>query len=337
MANHRLLSLSEELHPPLTPHEAGVESDRCYFCFDAPCITACPTGIDIPLFIRQIKADNPKGAATTIFDENILGGMCARVCPTETLCEQACVRNTQEEKPIRIGELQRFATDTMMATGKQPYERAPSTNKTVAIVGAGPAGLACAHRLALLGHEVTIFEGKSKPGGLNEFGIAAYKSVDNFAQREVDYVLSIGGISIEYEKTLGTSLTLTDLKNRFDAVFLGIGLDDTNSLDVEGNELDGVHDAVDFIAELRQAPQPENLDVGSNVVVIGGGMTAIDAAVQSRLLGADDVTVVYRRDQDSMNASAFEQQIAQTHGVLLKTNWQPVRVLRTTVCCGRNS
>ncbi len=327
MANQRLQSLCEELHPPLTPHEAGVESDRCYFCFDAPCITACPTGIDIPLFIRQIKADNPKGAAITIFNENILGGMCARVCPTETLCEEACVRNTQEEKPVRIGELQRFATDTMMATNKQPYVRAAETGRKVAVVGAGPAGLSCAHRLALLGHGVTIFEARPKPGGLNEYGIAAYKTIDNFAQREVDYVLSIGGIDVEYNKALGTSLSLSDLKNRFDAVFLGMGLDDTNSLNVDGHDIDGIHDAVDFIAELRQSEQPDTLDVGNDVLVIGGGMTAIDAAVQSRLLGADDVTVVYRRDQNSMNASAFEQQIAQTQGVLLKTNWQPVRIV----------
>jgi len=171
MSTNRLESLDSELHPPLSPHEALVESDRCYFCFDAPCVTACPTGIDVPLFIRQIKADNPKGAATTIFNENILGGMCARVCPTETLCEQACVRNTQEDKPVRIGELQRFATDVMMATGTQPYARAASTGKSVAVVGAGPAGLACAHRLALYGHDVVIFEAAAKPGGLNEYGI----------------------------------------------------------------------------------------------------------------------------------------------------------------------
>lgn len=327
MTSQRLQSLTEELHPPLTAHEAGVESDRCYFCYDAPCITACPTGIDIPLFIRQIKADNPKGAAKTIFDENILGGMCARVCPTETLCEQACVRNTQEEKPVRIGELQRFATDTLMATGRQPYTRAAETGKTVAVIGAGPAGLSCAHRLAMHGHSVTIYEAKPKPGGLNEYGIAAYKTIDDFAQREVDYVLSIGGVSVEYESPLGESLNLTQLKEQFDAVFLGMGLGGTNALDVDGEIPAGVHDAVDFIEQLRQADDPTTLDVGTNVVVIGGGMTAIDAAVQSRLLGADDVTLVYRRGQDAMNASEFEQAVAQTHGVLLKTNWQPIQLV----------
>jgi len=178
MTTTRLTALDQELHPALSPHEALVESDRCYFCYDAPCVTACPTGIDVPLFIRQIKAENPKGAATTIFNENILGGMCARVCPTETLCEQACVRNTQEDKPVRIGELQRFATDVLMDTGKQPYARAPNSGKTIGIVGAGPAGLACAHRLALYGHALTVYEALPKPGGLNEFGIAFYRSVE---------------------------------------------------------------------------------------------------------------------------------------------------------------
>ncbi len=327
MTSQRLQSLTEELHPPLTAHEAGVESDRCYFCYDAPCITACPTGIDIPLFIRQIKADNPKGAAKTIFDENILGGMCARVCPTETLCEQACVRNSQEEKPVRIGELQRFATDTLMDTGRQPYERAADSGKTVAVVGAGPAGLSCAHRLAMHGHSVTIYEAKPKPGGLNEYGIAAYKTIDDFAQREVDYVLSIGGIQVEYDQQLGTSVNLSQLKDQFDAVFLGMGLGGTNALNVDGDTPAGVYDAVDFIEALRQAEDPTALDVGRNVVVIGGGMTAIDAAVQSRLLGADDVTLVYRRGQDAMNASEFEQAVAQTHGVLLKTNWQPIQLI----------
>lgn len=327
MTSQRLQSLTEELHPPLTAHEAGVESDRCYFCYDAPCITACPTGIDIPLFIRQIKADNPKGAAKTIFDENILGGMCARVCPTETLCEQACVRNTQEEKPVRIGELQRFATDTLMATGSQPYTRTAETGKTVAVIGAGPAGLSCAHRLAMHGHSVTIYEAKPKPGGLNEYGIAAYKTIDDFAQREVDYVLSIGGVSVEYESPLSESLNLAQLKEKFDAVFLGMGLGGTNALEVGSDTPAGVHDAVDFIEQLRQADDPTTLNVGSNVVVIGGGMTAIDAAVQSRLLGADDVTLVYRRGQDAMNASEFEQAVAQTHGVLLKTNWQPIQLM----------
>jgi len=324
MTTPQLSSLEQELHPPLSSHEAAVESDRCYFCYDAPCVTACPTGIDVPLFIRQIKTDNPGGAAKTIFNENILGGMCARVCPTETLCEQACVRNTQEDKPVRIGELQRYATDSLMDRGEQPFARAASTGKTVAVVGAGPAGLACAHRLSLHGHEVTVYEAKAKPGGLNEFGIAAYKTPENFAQREVNYILSLGGIRVEYDSALGGGIHLDDLTERHDAVFVGAGLGATNSLDIDGIDAPGVGDAVEFIAQLRQ--NPDAVKVGSHVVVIGGGMTAIDAAVQAKVLGATTVSLIYRRDQRDMNASEFEQQLAQTHNVQIITNLQPVKI-----------
>jgi glutamate synthase (NADPH/NADH) small chain len=319
--------LQQDLHPALSRHEAAVESDRCYFCYDAPCVTACPTSIDIPLFIRQISTDNPKGSARTIFNENILGGMCARVCPTETLCEQACVRNTAEDNPVRIGELQRFATDHMMATGKQPYTRAASTGSKVAVVGAGPAGLACAHRLALYGHEVDILDARPKPGGLNEYGIAAYKSVDDFAQREVSYILSIGGINVQHCQVLGVDFTLENLKRDYDAVFLGLGLGAVNDLDIDGEQLEGVGDAVDFIAELRQADDLSTLEVGMRTVVIGGGMTAVDAAVQSRMLGCDEVTLAYRRGADRMNASAFEQDLARVNGVVIRNWLQPLRVI----------
>ncbi|MDQ4136296.1 MAG: FAD-dependent oxidoreductase, partial [Pseudomonadota bacterium] len=185
-----------DLHAPLDRHEARVAAERCLFCYDAPCVTACPTGIDIPLFIRQITTGNAHGAAKTILDSNIFGGMCARVCPTETLCEQACVRNAAEGKPVQIGLLQRHATDALMDSGKQPYRRGAPTGRRVAVVGAGPAGLSCAHRLATLGHEVVVFEAQAKAGGLNEHGIASYKSVDGFAQAEVDWVLSLGGIEV---------------------------------------------------------------------------------------------------------------------------------------------
>lgn len=318
--------LSQDLHKPLSKHEALVESDRCYFCHDAPCITACPTGIDIPLFIRQISTNNPQGSAKTIFDENIFGGMCARVCPTETLCEQACVRNTAEEQPVKIGELQRFATDTLMQTGEQPYQRAATSGYTVAVVGAGPAGLSCAHRLALHGHAVTLFDALPKPGGLNEYGIASYKTVNNFAQKEVEYILSIGGIDVQYGKVLGVDFTLDSLKADFNAVFVGIGLGDVNSPELPGTEHTNVLNAVEFIAQLRQAEDKSSINVGRRIVVIGGGMTAIDAAVQSRMLGAEDVSVVYRRDQSQMNASAFEQELAQTNGVLIKSGLQPVAI-----------
>jgi dihydropyrimidine dehydrogenase (NAD+) subunit PreT len=304
-----------DLHPPLTRHEAAVEADRCFFCFDAPCMTACPTSIDIPLFIREISTGNPDGAAKTIFSQNILGGMCARVCPTETLCEEVCVRMDAEGKPVKIGELQRYATDHFMADSDAPFERAPETGKRVAVVGGGPAGLACAHELARHGHSVTIFDAREKLGGLDEYGIAAYKTVDNFAQKEVDFVLSIGGISVETGKALGRDLTLSELRAQFDAVFLGLGLGAVNALRAEGEGLAGVHDAVDYIAELRQAEDLAALPIGRRVVVIGGGMTAIDMAVQARHLGAEDVTIAYRRGAGQMGASEFEQELAQTSGV----------------------
>lgn len=316
-----------DLHPPLDHHEALVESDRCYFCYDAPCMQACPTSIDIPLFIRQISTGNPLGSAKTIFDQNILGGMCARVCPTETLCEEACVRETAEGKPVQIGRLQRYATDVAMTQGKQFYTRAPSTGKKVAVVGAGPAGLAAAHRLATKGHEVTILEAKPKAGGLNEYGIAAYKSVDGFAQAEVDYVTAVGGIAIQNGMALGRDYHLADLTAAYDAVFLGMGLGGVNALRAEGEAAAGVDNAVEFIAELRQASDLSSLPVGRRVVVIGGGMTAIDAAVQSKLLGAEEVTIAYRRGKEQMNASEFEQDLAAANGVTIRHWLQPKRVL----------
>jgi dihydropyrimidine dehydrogenase (NAD+) subunit PreT len=308
-----------DLHPPLARHEAFVEAERCYFCYDAPCQSACPTSIDIPMFIRQIASGNAIGAAETILSANIMGGMCARVCPTETLCEEACVREAAEGQPVKIGLLQRYATDALMASGKTPFKRGAPTGKRVAIVGGGPAGLACAHKLAELGHEVVVFEAKNRLGGLNEYGIAAYKTIDGFAQREVDFILSIGGIEVKAGQALGDKLDLAKLRQEFDAVFLGIGLAGVNKLRLAGEgKLAGVRDAVEFIAELRQANDLSRLPVGRRVVVIGGGMTAIDAAVQSKRLGADEVTIVYRRGEDAMKASDYECELARTGGVLIR-------------------
>ncbi|MGI9390374.1 MAG: NAD(P)-dependent oxidoreductase [Boseongicola sp.] len=316
-----------DLHEPLADHEAAVASDRCYFCYDAPCVTACPTSIDIPLFIRQIQSGHPGGAAKTIFDQNILGGMCARVCPTETLCEEACVRETAEGKPVEIGRLQRFATDGVMASGVHPYERGEPTDKRIAVVGAGPAGLACAHRLAMYGHDVVIFDARPKAGGLNEYGIASYKTVNDFAQAEVAWLMKIGGIELQHAQRLGEGgLTLDALLGDYDAVFLGIGLAGVNALQSEGEDKDNVLDAVNFIADLRQAGNLSSLSVGRSVVVIGGGMTAVDAAVQSKLLGADKVSIVYRRGRDRMSASRYEQDLATSKGVNLILNAQPVAV-----------
>ncbi|SCZ55445.1 glutamate synthase (NADPH/NADH) small chain [Epibacterium ulvae] len=318
-----------DLHPAYETHEAMVAADRCYFCHDAPCMTACPTSIDIPQFIREIQGGHPESAARTILDQNILGGMCARVCPTETLCEQVCVREVAEGKPVEIGRLQRYATDALMACGVHPFDRAEPTGKRIAVVGAGPAGLSAAHRLAMLGHDVELFEGQPKAGGLNEFGIAAYKSTNDFAAAEVDWLLQIGGITVTYGKTLGGDLNLEQLKSDYDAVFLSIGLGGVNALRAEGEDLAGVADAVDFIAKLRQSDDLSTLPVGRDVVVIGGGMTAVDAAVQSKLLGAENVTIAYRRDQSAMGASRFEQDLAATKGVKLMFNVMPKAVLGT--------
>ncbi|MEZ2220062.1 NAD(P)-dependent oxidoreductase [Rhizobium sp. RCC_161_2] len=316
-----------DLHPRLNDHEALVAADRCYFCYDAPCMTACPTSIDIPLFIRQISTGNPIGSAKTIFDQNILGGMCARVCPTEQLCEQDCVRNTAEERPVEIGRLQRYATDIAMAENKQFYARAASSGKKVAVVGAGPAGLACAHRLAVKGHDVTIFDAREKAGGLNEYGIATYKAVDDFAQKEVDYVLSIGGIEVKNGQALGRDFSLADLSSQYDAVFLGLGLAGVNALRAAGENLDGVADAVAYIADLRQANDKADIAIGRRIVVLGGGMTAIDAAVQAKLLGAEEVTICYRRGKEHMNASEYEQDLAASKGVMIRHWLAPKRIL----------
>ena len=315
-----------DLHAPLDAHEALVAADRCYFCYDAPCVTACPTDIDIPLFIRQIATGTADAAGMTIFSQNIMGGMCARVCPTETLCEETCVREVAEGKPVQIGQLQRFATDHLMAQSVHPFSRAAETGRRVAVVGAGPAGLACAHRLAMHGHSVVVYDANAKAGGLNEYGIASYKTVDSFAKREVAWLLEIGGITIEHDKKLGRDLNLTDLTERFDAVFLAIGLAGVNALGASGQGKAGVRDAVDFIAELRQAETYSQVAIGRDVVVIGGGMTAVDAAVQAKLLGALNVTLVYRRSRDRMNASRFEQDLAAAKGVRIITNAAPVEI-----------
>jgi glutamate synthase (NADPH/NADH) small chain len=316
-----------DLHPPLERSQALIEAERCYFCYDAPCTTACPTGIDIPAFIRKIGSDNVVGAARTILSDNIMGGMCARVCPTEVLCEDACVRSKHEDKPVEIGLLQRYATDPVLDENTKLFERDAPSGMHVAVVGGGPAGLSCAHRLAMFGHEVALINRDDKLGGLNEYGIAAYKTVDDFAQREVEYILSIGGIDVRSGVSLGEDITLTQLRHDFNAVFLGVGLGHVNALGVDGEELDGVENAIDYIAELRQAEDKTSLPVGRRVVDIGGGMTAIDIAVQSKRLGAEEVDIVYRRGVAQMGASAYEQELAQTNGVTIHHHAQPLRLL----------
>lgn len=316
-----------DVAPPLDRQRALIEASRCHFCYDAPCIQGCPTSIDIPGFIRAISTDNLKGAATKILDANIFGGQCARVCPTEILCEGECVRNDPEDKPVEIGALQRYATDWVFEQNAVLFSRAASTGKRVAVVGAGPAGMSCAHALSMRGHEVDVFEARARSGGLNEYGIAAYKVVD-FSQREIEWLLSIGGIRAHYGKALGRDIQLSRLRREYDAVFLGLGLAGVNQLGIADETLPGVRSAVDFIAELRQAEDKSSVAVGRRVVVIGGGNTAIDAAVQSKRLGAERVTLVYRRDAAAMSATDEEQDFAQSEGVHVIHYAQPVALIQ---------
>ncbi|KIG01943.1 NAD(P)-dependent oxidoreductase [Caballeronia concitans] len=316
-----------DVAPLLDATAAAAASSRCHYCYDAPCVQACPTHIDIPGFIRKIGNGNLKGAAVDILSANPLGGMCARVCPTEILCEGACVRNHQDDEAVAIGALQRHATDWAMARGEPLFRRAPETGRSIAIVGAGPAGLACAYRLALAGHRAVVFDAREKPGGLNEYGIAAYKTVDDFAQREIEWLHAIGGIEFRNGIALGRDVTLDELRQQYDAVFIAFGLAGTRELALDGEALHGVMNAVDFIEQVRQADDLASVPVGRRVVVIGGGNTAVDAAVQSRKLGAQAVTMAYRRGIEHMSATWAEREFAQTSGVTLVTHASPKRLL----------
>jgi len=321
-----------DVAPRLTPAQALLEAERCLYCFAAPCASACPTHIDVPSFIKRIAEGNLRGSAHAILEANPLGGMCARVCPTENLCEAVCVRTAQEGTPVAIGRLQRYAVDALMESPRpQLFTRAAATGKKVAVVGAGPAGLACAHALARLGHDVVIFDANSKAGGLNEYGLASYKTPNDFAQREVQWLLGIGGIEIRSGWRLETLMQLATLRQDYDALFLGLGLASTHSLDVPGENLRGVQNAVDFIATLRQTKDLATMPVGRRVVVIGGGMTAIDAAVQAKLLGAQSVHMVYRRAPAAMSASMAEQELALTRGVIIQHWLAPLEIMANQV------
>ena len=316
-----------DLAPPLNDRQAHLEASRCLYCYDAPCVNACPSEIDIPSFIRNIHADNVQGAAHKILSANILGGSCARVCPTEILCQQACVRNNDHEcAPVLIGLLQRYAVDNARFS-THPFSRAAATGKRIAVVGAGPAGLSCAHRSAMHGHDVVIFEAREKAGGLNEYGIAKYKLVDDFAQHELDFLLQIGGIEIRHGQRLGDNLSLSDLHQQFDAVFLGLGLAASKHLGLPHEDAPGLLAATDYIRELRQADDLTQLPLADRCIVLGAGNTAIDMAVQMARLGARDVNLVYRRGLADMGATDHEQEIAKANQVRLLTWAQPDTVL----------
>lgn len=307
-----------DLHQPFSFLQAKAEAARCLYCYDAPCINACPTSIDVPTFIHQIQTDSLIGSAKTILSQNIMGGTCARACPTEILCEQACVLNSSQQKAVNIGSLQRFAVDHLLnENNSHPFKRAKPSGKRLAVIGAGPAGLSCAHRAAMFGHDVTVFEAKNKPGGLNEFGLAAYKMVNDFAQKEIEFLLQIGGIKIEYGQCLNEEISFNELRRNFDAVFIGIGLTHSNNLGINGEKDHRVMDAIQFIERLRQTKNKSSLAVGNEVIVIGAGNTAIDAAIQTKRLGAKNVTLVYRRGEESMGATQWEIDLARLNGVKL--------------------
>lgn len=307
-----------DIHPPFETEEAAlVDANRCLFCYDAPCTKSCPTGIDVPKFIKQIVSGNIKGSARTIFSANIMGGGCSKVCPVEKLCEGACVYNLMQEEAIPIAKLQRYSTAQAIDRQWQLFTRKPSNGKKVAIVGAGPAGLSCAHVLSREGIEVTIFEKESKGGGLMTYGIAAYKVTPEFCEAEVNYITSLGGINIRYNQELGKNISLADLQQQFDAVYLGFGVGLARQLHLPGETLQGVVDAISFIYAIRTHAYPQ-VAVGDRVAVIGLGMTAIDAATQAKRLGAKEVTIVYRRTQEEMPCTEAELNIALLDGCRLR-------------------
>ena len=303
-----------DIHPPFeTQNAALVEANRCLFCYDAPCTKSCPTGINVPKFIKQITTGDIKGSARTIFTSNIMGAGCSKVCPVEKLCEGACVFNLMDEEAIPIAKLQRYSTEIAMNKSWQLFERKAITGKKVAVIGAGPAGLSCAHMLSRQGIDVTIFEKENKGGGLMTYGIAAYKVTPQFCEDEVNYITSIGGIEIKYNQELGKDITIPSLKIDYDAVYLGIGVGLARQLDIAGEDLQGVEDAISFIYHLR-SNQYNTTPVGDKVAVIGMGMTAIDAATQAKRLGATEVTMVYRRTEAEKPCTDAELDIAKLDG-----------------------
>jgi len=303
-----------DIHPPYENSTAAkVDANRCLFCYDAPCIKSCPTSIDVPKFIKQIATENIKGSAKTIFSSNIMGAGCSKVCPVEKLCEGACVYNLLEEEPIPIAKLQRYSTEMAMKENWQLFQRKTATGKKVAVVGAGPAGLSCAHVLSREGIDVTIYEKESKGGGLMTYGIAAYKVTPQFCEDEVNYITSIGGIKIKYNQELGKDITLSQLKKEYDAVYLGIGVGVARQLEIPGEKLEGVVDAIEFIYDIRSKGYV-SVPVGDKVAVIGMGMTAIDAATQAKRLGAKEVTMLYRRTEAEMPCTKHELDIAMLDG-----------------------
>lgn len=311
--------------PLMNKNQAYYESSRCLFCYDAPCIKACPTSIDIPLFIKQIHTDNVTGAAKTIYDTNWLGNACAVVCPTGVLCEGACVYNHQDVEPIQIGRLQNFATKQAIEENKDLFKVGASNGKQVAVIGAGPAGIACASELRTLGYAVDILEAKALPSGLTVHGVAPYKITNEEALNEIDYLQKQLGFNVKYNNAITTKEQLSDLEANYDAIFLGVGLGLTAKLNLAGEDKDNVVGAVEFIEVLRE--KHHETVVPDNVIVLGGGNTAMDAASESARMGANKTVLAYRRSKEDMGAYGFEYELAKSAGVEGVFNVTPVEIL----------
>jgi dihydropyrimidine dehydrogenase (NAD+) subunit PreT len=314
-----------EIAPPLTPDAALLEANKCLYCYDAPCTHACPTHIDVPSFIKKIASGNMRGSARVILDANPMGHSCARACPVEVLCEGACVLNDRDEQPIKIALLQRHSTDWALDHDYQPFVAGPARNKRVAIIGAGPAGLSCARDLRREGYGVTIFERRVQPGGLNTFGIAEYKMRPPIALAEARMVLDLG-VELKTGVRVGTDITMADLRREYDAVYVAVGLGDTRRLGIPGEDMPGVADALTFIEHLKSHPYTKTR-IGRKVVVVGAGNTAIDAATQAKRLGAERVTIVYRRGVEDMSAYAYEYELAKKDGIEFRFNTVPKTIV----------
>jgi dihydropyrimidine dehydrogenase (NAD+) subunit PreT len=311
-----------EIHPPLGRREALVEANRCLYCFDAPCANACPTHIDVPTFIKKIASGNPGGSAITILNANILGLSCARVCPVDVLCEAACVMHRYNQRPIEIGRLQRHAMDYFYSSGRRLPAPLAEKPGRVACIGAGPASLACAAALRQRGFAVTVFDSRPQAGGLNTYGVAEYKLSPSDSRQEVDLVRALG-VEFRLSVEIGGELRIKEMEEHFDIVFLGVGLGRTQPLDIPGETLPDVIDALRFIAEYKTN---RGARVGRRVVVVGGGNTAIDAATAALRLGAEEVHVLYRRSETEMPAFEFEYDLAKQEGVRFHWLTQPVAI-----------
>lgn len=311
--------------PSMTDNQAYYESSRCLFCFDAPCIQACPAGIDIPLFIRQINAGQPEMAAKTIFEANWMGYACGKICPTGVLCEGGCVYNETDVKPLEIGRLQAFATGEVIKSGKKLFDLAPSNGKKVAVIGGGPAGIAGACELRLLGYDVDIYEAKDKPTGLTVFGIASYKITNEEVLAEEGYLRAQFGYNMKLNSPITSKEQITELENNYDAILMGVGIGATATLGIPGEDKAGVIGAVEIIEDIRM--KKNGIVMPENVVVLGGGNTAMDAASQSARLGADNVSLIYRRGKESMGAYSFEYDLAVAAGVDGVFNVSPIEII----------